>query len=104
MAHIICKTDCLLATITAEKYLQITSNKWQSGRIHSKLLFLEKHFYHAIHELPIRQAQKFVYMFTPVDFKVNMQIIALHSPIHGAYILVEGSIVVTFMTKKRSND
>jgi hypothetical protein len=31
---------------------------------------------------------------------VNMQVISLHSPINGVFILVEGSIVVTFAHNK----
>ena len=94
MAHIICKTDCEFGTLTGEQYLQIISNKWQAGRIHSKLLFLEKHFYTGLGKLDMREVQRFVYLFSPMDFKVNSQVVSLHSPIKGAYILVEGSIVV----------
>lgn len=54
MAHIICGTDCEFGSLTAEQYLHIISNKWQAGRIHSKLLFLEKHFYSGLGELDMR--------------------------------------------------
>lgn len=83
-----------MATVDSSQYLQIISNKWQSGRVHSKLFFLQQHFYPDINKLDIRMAQRFMYLFSEVEFKVNSRVVQIHSQIVGAYLMVEGSVAL----------
>lgn len=53
LAHVICRSDCLVATLTSDKYMRLIAEK-ESGAISNMMEFLSQHFYSGLGKLEMK--------------------------------------------------
>lgn len=59
------------------------------------MLFLQQHFFSGLADLELKEAQRYLYLFTVAERKMNSVICSIKEQVNGFYIIMEGSVAVT---------